>query len=65
MPFLSTLQLLLASGSDIRPAEHTVKTSRETAEERIKERKDLHLISGDVVQLNGTSIVLASQFFNI
>lgn len=64
MPFLSKLQLPLTSGSDIRPAEtHTVNTTGERAEERIKESKDLHSISGDVMQLNGTSIVLVSQFF--
>lgn len=64
MPFLSKLHVPLRSWPDIRSAEaHTVNTTGEISEERIKENTDLSLSSCAVVQLNGTSTVLVSQFF--
>lgn len=64
MPFLSKLQLLTYSGSDIRAAEaHAVNTTGETVQERIEESKDLNLISCNILQLNDTYIVLVPFFW--
>lgn len=66
MSFLSKLQLLLTSGSDIRPAEaHTANTTGKTSEKRMKKSKDLSVISCDAIQPTGTSTVLVSQVLQV